>query len=135
MKGDQNCMVYIGNIDDHVPEKVLYEILIQAGPILDFSFPVNQQTKKSKGYAFVAYKSSEVADYAVRLFYNTVVLYGKCLKFELNKNTMALSESPILPLTEDMEANFTMKDIRDTLAEIELLLKKARRMLQMLMQR
>lgn len=62
-------------------ERVLYEILVQVGYIVDLYIPRDKETNRHKGYAFVEYESEEIAEYAVRLFSGLVCLHNKLLKF------------------------------------------------------
>lgn len=62
-------------------DRVLYDILIQAGRVLDLYIPRDKETDKPKGFAFAEYESEEVAEYAVRLFTGLVTLYNRTLKF------------------------------------------------------
>ncbi|KAG9454678.1 hypothetical protein H6P81_007582 [Aristolochia fimbriata] len=84
MPGNPSCTVYIGNLDEKVSERVLYEILIQAGRIVDLYIPKDKDTNRPKGYAFAEYGSEEIADYAVRLFSGLVSLYNRTLKFAIS---------------------------------------------------
>lgn len=70
-----------GNIDDRVSERVLYDILIQAGRVVDLHIPHDKETGKPKGFAFAEYESEEIAEYAVKLFSGLVTLYRRTLKF------------------------------------------------------
>jgi len=70
-----------GNLDERVTERVLYDILIQAGRVVDLHIPKDKETEKPKGYAFAEYETEESADYAVRLFSGLVTLYNRTLKF------------------------------------------------------
>lgn len=74
-------IVSIGNLDEKVSERVLYEILIQVGRVVDLYIPRDKETNRHKGYAFAEYESEEIADYAVRLFSGLVRLHNKTLKF------------------------------------------------------
>ncbi|XP_078182162.1 RNA-binding (RRM/RBD/RNP motifs) family protein [Carex rostrata] len=76
--------VYIGNLDERVSEKVLYEIMIQAGRLVDLHMPRDKETNKHKGYAFAEYESPEIADYAIRLFSGLVRLYNRPARFALS---------------------------------------------------
>ncbi|PIA55246.1 hypothetical protein AQUCO_00800164v1 [Aquilegia coerulea] len=76
--------MYVGNLDEKVGDRVLYEILIQAGRILDLHIPRDKDTNRPKGFAFVEYETEEVADYAVRLFTGLVTLYNRTLKFGIS---------------------------------------------------
>ena len=70
-----------GNLDDRVSERVLYDILIQAGRVVDLYIPRDKETNRAKGYAFAEYETEEIADYAVRLFSGLVTLHKRTLKF------------------------------------------------------
>lgn len=79
----QPCSVVssTGNLDERVSDRVLYDILIQAGRVVDLYIPRDRETDKPKGYAFAEYESDEVAEYAVKLFSGLVTLYKRTLKF------------------------------------------------------
>ncbi|CAI9267144.1 unnamed protein product [Lactuca saligna] len=79
-----SCTVYIGNLDERVSDRVLYDILIQAGRVVDLHIPRDKETDKPKGFAFAEYETEEIADYAVRLFTGLVTLYNKTLRFGIS---------------------------------------------------
>lgn len=62
-------------------DKVLYDILIQAGRVVDLHIPRDKESEKPKGYAFAEYETAVIADYAVKLFSGLVTLYNRTLKF------------------------------------------------------
>lgn len=72
---------WTGNLDERVSDRVLYDILIQAGRVVDLYIPRDKETEKPKGYAFAEYETEEIADYAVKLFSGLVTLYNRTLKF------------------------------------------------------
>lgn len=74
----------LGNLDEKVSERVLYEILIQAGHVVDLHIPVDKETNRRKGFAFAEYESEEIAEYAVKLFTGLVCLNKKMLKFGMS---------------------------------------------------
>ncbi|CAA6675545.1 unnamed protein product [Spirodela intermedia] len=78
------CTVYIGNLDEKVTDRILYEILIQVGHIVDLFMPQDKEANRHKGFAFAEFESEEVADYAVRLFSGNVRLYNKTLRFAIS---------------------------------------------------
>ncbi|KAF5817495.1 putative RNA recognition motif domain, nucleotide-binding alpha-beta plait domain superfamily [Helianthus annuus] len=100
MSSDPNCTVYIGNLDERVTDRVLYDILIQAGRVVDLHIPRDKETDKPKGFAFAEYETEEIADYAVRLFTGLVTLYNRTLRFGISgqdkatPNLQATSNSP-----------------------------------------
>ncbi|KAD6119090.1 hypothetical protein E3N88_10361 [Mikania micrantha] len=65
MSSDPNCTVYVGNLDERVSDRVLYDILIQAGRVVDLHIPRDKETDKPKGFAFAEYETEEIADYAI----------------------------------------------------------------------
>ncbi|KAL2497538.1 RNA-binding (RRM/RBD/RNP motif) family protein [Abeliophyllum distichum] len=84
MAENPKSSVYIGNLDERVSERVLYDILIQAGRVVDLYIPRDKETDKTKGYAFAQYESEEIAEYAVKLFTGLVTLYNRTLKFAIS---------------------------------------------------
>ncbi|XP_057427746.1 uncharacterized protein LOC130721036 [Lotus japonicus] len=84
MSDNSGCSVYIGNLDERVTDRVLYDILIQAGRVVDLHIPKDKESEKPKGFAFAEYETEEVADYAVRLFSGLVTLYNRTLKFAIS---------------------------------------------------
>ncbi|XP_073288275.1 uncharacterized protein [Primulina huaijiensis] len=84
MANNSYSSVYIGNIDDRVSERVLYDILIQAGHVVELHIPRDKETCKPKGFAFAEYESEEIAEYAVKLFSGLVTLYRRTLKFRIS---------------------------------------------------
>ncbi|KAG9131838.1 hypothetical protein Leryth_016575 [Lithospermum erythrorhizon] len=84
MSSNPNCSVYIGNLDERVSDRVLYDILIQAGRVVDLNIPKDRESGKAKGFAFAEYETKEIAEYAVRLFSGLVTLYNRTLKFAIS---------------------------------------------------
>eukprot|EP00252_Welwitschia_mirabilis_P017219 TRINITY_DN3819_c0_g1_i1.p1 TRINITY_DN3819_c0_g1~~TRINITY_DN3819_c0_g1_i1.p1 ORF type:complete len:145 (+),score=13.71 TRINITY_DN3819_c0_g1_i1:219-653(+) len=84
MPGNQKSTVFIGNLDDRLDERVLYEIMVQAGPLVDFFMPRDKETNRHKGIAFAEYESEDVARYAIRLFSGLVCLYKRAVRFEIS---------------------------------------------------
>lgn len=72
---------FIGNLDEKLTERVLYEILVQAGRIVDMYIPRDKETNRHKGYAITEYDTKEITEYVVKLFTNIVSFNKKPLKF------------------------------------------------------
>lgn len=71
----------IGNLDERVDERVVYEIMVQAGPLVDVYFPRDKDSKRHKGYGFAEYETEESAQYALRLFSGLVYLCNRSVRF------------------------------------------------------
>ncbi|KAK4391338.1 Splicing factor 3B subunit [Sesamum angolense] len=108
MADNSNSTVYIGNLDERVSDRVLYDILIQAGRLVDLYIPRDKETDKPKGYAFAQYESQDIAHYAVNLFSGLVTLYRRTLKFALPlinlcNNQMGIDHIMTTPITITVE--------------------------------
>ncbi|KAJ2722345.1 Spliceosome-associated protein 49 [Coemansia sp. Benny D115] len=82
---NQEASVYIGNLDDRVTDELIWELMVQAGPVVNVHLPKDRVTQASQGYGFCEFQSSEDADYAVKIM-NMVKLYGKPLR--INKSSV-----------------------------------------------
>ncbi|XP_050946090.1 uncharacterized protein LOC103498657 isoform X6 [Cucumis melo] len=80
----KGCTIYVGNLDERVSDRVLYDILIQAGRVVDLHIPRDKESGKPKGFAFAEYESEEIANYAVKLFSGLVNLHKRTLKFAVS---------------------------------------------------
>ena len=76
---NQEATVWIGGLDENVNEALLWELMIQAGPVVSVNIPRDKITREHSGYAFCEFASEEDADYAMKIM-NMVRLYGKSLK-------------------------------------------------------
>lgn len=84
MSANPGRTVYIGSLDERVSDRVLYDILIQAGRVVDLYIPRDKETDRPKGFAFAEYESEEIAEYSVKLFSGLVTLYNRTLKFAIS---------------------------------------------------
>jgi RNA recognition motif-containing protein len=73
---DKEATVYIGNLDERVTDALVWELMLQAGRIVNVHLPKDRVTQTHQGYGFVEFISEEDADYAAKIM-NQVRLYGK----------------------------------------------------------
>lgn len=57
--------VYVGSLADEVNEKLLNDAFIPFGDIADIQMPVDYETQKHRGFAFIEYESPEDAAAAI----------------------------------------------------------------------
>lgn len=76
---NQEATCYVGNLDQQVNEELLWELFLQAGPVVNVYIPRDRVTQQHSGYGFVEFKSEEDADYAMRIM-NMIKLYGKPIR-------------------------------------------------------
>ncbi|CAL5222008.1 g4298 [Coccomyxa viridis] len=68
--------LFIGNLDQRVTTRIIYDLCIQAGPVQRVNLP-EAYTGVHKGYAFCHYETVESAKYAHALFKDLLQLFGR----------------------------------------------------------
>jgi splicing factor 3B subunit 4 len=87
---NQDATIYIGNLDEKVTDELLWELMLQAGPVVNVHMPKDKVNNQHQGYGFVEFRSEEDADYAMKIM-NMIKLYSqplKCNKASQDKKTM-----------------------------------------------
>ncbi|KAJ2161463.1 Splicing factor 3B subunit 4 [Coemansia sp. RSA 552] len=79
---NQEASVYVGNLDERVADSVLWELMVQAGPVVRVHVPKDRVTQSGQGFGFVEFQSAEDAQYAVQIM-NMVKLYGRSLRVNM----------------------------------------------------
>jgi len=70
---------YIGGLDEKVNEEILFELCMQAGPIVSVFMPRDKVTGNHPGYGFVEFRAEEDAEYAMKVL-NMVPLFHKAIR-------------------------------------------------------
>lgn len=81
---DKESTLYIGNLDERTTDAIIWELMLQAGPIINVHLPKDRVTQTHQGYGFVEFGSEEDAEYAVKIM-NQIRLWGKPIR--VNKAT------------------------------------------------
>lgn len=81
---NQEATLYVGNVDQKIDDEILWELMVQAGPISSVQLPKDKITNQHMGYGFIEFKNEEDADYAIKVL-NMVKLFGKPIR--LNKSS------------------------------------------------
>ncbi|KAI3922318.1 hypothetical protein MKX01_006007 [Papaver californicum] len=76
---NQDATAYVGNLDPQVSEELLWELFVQAGPVVNVYVPKDRVTNLHQGYGFVEFRSEEDADYAIKTL-NMIKLHGKPIR-------------------------------------------------------
>ena len=69
----------MGGLDEKVSETILWELFVQAGPVVNVHMPKDRITQNHQGYGFIEFMSEEDADYAIKIM-NMIKLYGKPIR-------------------------------------------------------
>ncbi|KAF6022307.1 SF3B4 [Bugula neritina] len=73
---NQDATIYVGGLDEQVSESSLWELFLQAGPVVNVHMPKDRVTMSHQGYGFVEFLEEDDADYAIKIM-NMIKLYGK----------------------------------------------------------
>ncbi|XP_055311861.1 splicing factor 3B subunit 4 [Sitodiplosis mosellana] len=76
---NQDATIYVGGLDDKVTESLLWELFVQAGPVVNVHMPKDRVTQMHQGYGFVEFLSEDDADYGIKIM-NMIKLYGKPIR-------------------------------------------------------
>ncbi|TKA28934.1 hypothetical protein B0A50_03345 [Salinomyces thailandicus] len=76
---DKDSTLYIGNLDERCTDAIVWELMLQAGPVLNVHLPKDRVTQTHQGYGFVELASEEDADYAAKIM-NQIRLWGKPIR-------------------------------------------------------
>ncbi|EME82308.1 uncharacterized protein MYCFIDRAFT_211591 [Pseudocercospora fijiensis CIRAD86] len=76
---DKDSTLYIGNLDERCSDALVWELMLQAGPVINVHLPKDRVTQSHQGYGFVEFGSEDDADYAVKIM-NQIRLWGKPIR-------------------------------------------------------
>ena len=76
---NQEATCYVGNLDEKMTEEVLWELMLQCGPVVNVHMPKDKVTAAHLSYGFVEFRQEEDAEYAIKIL-NMIKLHGKALK-------------------------------------------------------
>ncbi|KAI0122862.1 nucleolin [Xylariales sp. AK1849] len=76
---DKEATVYVGNIDERATDALIWEFMVQAGPVVNVHLPKDRVTQSHQGFGFVEFNGEVDADYAAKIM-NGIRLYGKPLR-------------------------------------------------------
>lgn len=73
--------IYVGALADEVSEKLLNDAFIPFGDIADIQIPVDYESQKHRGFAFIEYESAEDAAAAIDNMVNNEQTIQSLLKY------------------------------------------------------
>ncbi|XP_077298197.1 spliceosomal protein on the X [Arctopsyche grandis] len=76
---NQDATIYVGGLDDKVSESLMWQLFVQAGPVVNVHMPKDRVTQMHQGYGFVEFLGEDDADYAIKIM-NMIKLYGKPIR-------------------------------------------------------
>ncbi len=82
---NQDATCYIGNLDERATDAIVWELMIQAGPLVNLHLPKDRISQTHQGYAFAEFQTEQDADYACKVM-NGLKLYGKPIRVNKASN-------------------------------------------------
>ena len=76
---DKDSTLYVGNLDERCTDPLVWELMLQAGPVVNVHLPKDRVTQAHQGYGFVEFASEEDADYAAKIM-NQIRVWGKPIR-------------------------------------------------------
>uniref|UniRef100_A0A7S4MS55 Splicing factor 3B subunit 4 n=1 Tax=Vannella robusta TaxID=1487602 RepID=A0A7S4MS55_9EUKA len=76
---NQEATIYVGDLDERVDDALLWELMLQAAPVVNVHIPKDKLTQAHQGYGFVEFNTPANAEYAAKIM-NMIMLYGKPIK-------------------------------------------------------
>lgn len=110
---NQDATCYIGNLDEKVHEELLWELMLQCGPVVNVHMPKDKVTGKTSGYGFVEFRGEEDAEYCIKIM-NMVKLYGKPLKVNKSSQDKRINEVGANIFVGNLDPEIDEKVLYDT---------------------
>jgi len=76
---NQDATVYIGGIDEKTTDSLIWELMLQVGPVVSVHLPKDRVSQTHQGYGFCEFQTEEDADYAVKIM-NGIKLFGRPIR-------------------------------------------------------
>ncbi|GAA5969998.1 hypothetical protein JCM11641_000226 [Rhodosporidiobolus odoratus] len=76
---NQEATVYVGNLDERASDALVWELMLQAGPVANVHLPKDRISMTHQGYGFCEFLTEDDAEYACKIM-NQIKLYGKPIR-------------------------------------------------------
>jgi splicing factor 3B subunit 4 len=76
---NQEATVYLGNLDERCTDALVWELMLQAGPVVNVHLPKDRISMSHQGYGFCEFLTEEDAEYACKIM-NQIKLWGKPIR-------------------------------------------------------
>jgi splicing factor 3B subunit 4 len=76
---NQDATIYIGGIDEKTTDSLVWELMLQVGPVVSVHLPKDRVSQTHQGYGFVEFQMEEDADYAMKIM-NGIKIFGRPIR-------------------------------------------------------
>lgn len=92
---NQESTVFVSELAPEVTEDLLWELMLQAGPVVSVHIPKDRATNGHSGFGFAEFAAPKDADYAARIM-NGVPLFGRPIRAVKSKFGRNLGSGAVL---------------------------------------
>lgn len=92
---NQDATVWVGDLDTQVSEALLWELMLQAGPVVNVHIPKDKVSGAHSGFGFVEFFGEEDAEYAIRIMVRPHHARGGLATHARPQNMVKLFGKPI----------------------------------------
>jgi len=118
---NQEATIYVGNLDPKIDEEIVWEMMVQAGPVANVHLPRDKITNTHQGFGFVEFKNEEDADYAIKIL-NMIRLFGKPIRCNKSSQDKKTNEVGANLFIGNLEPECDEKMLYDTFSSFGVLL-------------
>mmetsp|Transcript_25904 Transcript_25904/g.68477 ORF Transcript_25904/g.68477 Transcript_25904/m.68477 type:complete len:284 (+) Transcript_25904:94-945(+) len=118
---NQEATIYVGNLDPKIDEEVLWELMVQCGPVANIHLPRDKITNTHQGYGFVEFKNEEDSDYTIKIM-NMIRLFGKPIRCNKSSQDKKTNEVGANLFIGNLEPEVDEKMLYDTFSSFGVLL-------------
>jgi len=118
---NQEATIYVGNLDPKIDEEVLWELMVQCGPVANIHLPRDKITNTHQGYGFVEFKNEEDSDYTIKIM-NMIRLFGKPIRCNKSSQDRKNNEVGANLFIGNLEPEVDEKMLYDTFSSFGVLL-------------
>lgn len=94
---NQDATIYIGGLDEKATDSLIWELMLQVGPVVSVHLPKDRVSQTHQGYGFCEFQTEEDADYAVKIM-NQIKLFGKPIRV----NKASADKRPVINVGADI---------------------------------
>lgn len=113
--------IYVGNLDLKIDDEVLFELMVQCGPVANVHLPRDKITNTHQGYGFVEFKNEEDADYCLKVM-NMIRIFGKPIRCNKSSQDKKTNEVGANLFIGNLEPEVDEKQLYDTFSSFGILL-------------
>lgn len=104
---NQDCTLYVGNLDEQVTEALLYELFLQVSPVRSVHLPKDRVLRTHQGYGFVELRTPVDVEYAEKAM-GGIKLFGRSLKVNKVKRERTTTQSSTNNTNGDTDTGATL---------------------------